>query len=69
MTGLEDGDILSHFVEYIEPLNQWRLSILARPAEEKPLTLRGYLALEGEPVTETWTYQLPADTGLLGLEQ
>lgn len=69
VTGLEGGDIISHFVEYVEPLEQWRLSILARPADEKPLTLRGYLTLEGEPVTETWTYQLPSDTGLLGLRQ
>lgn len=69
VTGLEDGEIISHFVEYVEPLNQWRLSILARPADEKPLTLRGFLSLENEPVTETWTYQLPRNTGLLGLQK
>ncbi|GGD09319.1 glucan biosynthesis protein [Halopseudomonas salina] len=69
VTGLEDGEIISHFVEYLEPLKQWRLSILARPADEKPLTLRGFLSLENEPVTETWTYQLPRNTGLLGLQK
>jgi glucans biosynthesis protein len=65
VTGLEDSEVLGHFVEYIEPLKQWRLSILARPANDKPLALRGYLQHEGSPLTETWTYQLPRDTGLL----
>lgn len=65
VTGLEDGEVLGHFVEYIEPLERWRLSILARPAAGKPLTLRGYLQLEGTPLTETWTYQLPGNTDVL----
>lgn len=69
VTGLEDGEIISHFVEYVEPLNQWRLSILARPADEKPLTLRGFLSLENAPVTETWTYQLPRNTDLMGMQK
>lgn len=69
VTGLEGGEVISHFVEYVEPLKQWRLSILARPADQKPLTLRGFLAHEGTPVTETWTYQLPKDTGLLSLKK
>jgi len=66
VTGLEDGEVLGHFVEYIEPLKRWRLSILVRPAANKPLALRGYLQHEGNPLTETWTYQLPRNTGLLG---
>lgn len=65
VTGLADGEVLGHFVEYIEPIKRWRLSILARPATKKPLALRGYLQHEGTPLTETWTYQLPSDTGVL----
>lgn len=68
VTGLEDGEVIGHFVEYIEPLKHWRLSILARPASNKPLALRGYLQHEGTPLTETWTYQLPRNTGVLGLK-
>lgn len=65
VTGLDEGEVLGHFVEYIEPLKRWRLSILARPAANRPLALRGFLQHEGTPLTETWTYQLPADTGVL----
>lgn len=65
VTGLEEGEVLGHYVEYIEPLKRWRLSILARPAADKSLALRGYLQLEDTPLTETWTYQLPSDTGVL----
>ena len=66
VTGLEGGEVLGHFVEYIEPLKRWRLSVLARPAAGKPLALRGYLQHEDTPLTETWTYQLPSNTGVLG---
>ncbi|MGM0569504.1 glucan biosynthesis protein [Marinobacter sp.] len=55
----EDTEVLEHFVEYSEPQQQWRLSILARPSGGETMALRGFLSLEGEPLTETWTYELP----------
>lgn len=52
-------EVLEHFVEYSEPTGQWRLSMLVRPAPDKDLALRAYLSRGGEPLTETWTYELP----------
>jgi glucans biosynthesis protein len=55
-----DGtEVLEHFVEYSEPAGQWRLSMLVRPAPDQNLALRAYLSRGGEPLTETWTYELP----------
>lgn len=52
-------EVLEHFVEYSEPSGQWRLSMLVRPAADQDLALRAYLSRGGEPLTETWTYELP----------
>ena len=54
-----DTKVLEHFVEYSEPTGQWRLSMLVRPPADQILTLRAYLSQGGEPLTETWTYELP----------
>ncbi|MCB1959982.1 MAG: glucan biosynthesis protein G [Rhodocyclaceae bacterium] len=62
----EGGEVLEHFVTYIEAAKRWRLSILARPAEDKPLALRAALRLEGQTLTETWTYTLPSKNALTG---
>ncbi|KMQ74647.1 glucan biosynthesis protein G [Marinobacter subterrani] len=64
VTGGEGVEVIEHFVEYIEASNVWRLSILARPDVAKPLTLRGFLSLDDQPLTETWTYSLAPSTGL-----
>lgn len=56
----EGGKVLEHFVEYVEPAQAWRLSILAKPAPGKPLALRAFLKHGADAVTETWTYDLPA---------
>lgn len=61
VTALEDGQILENFVEYIPPLHRWRLSILAKPADDKPLAMRAYLKDGDKTLTETWTYRLPAE--------
>jgi glucans biosynthesis protein len=42
------------------------LSILAKPAEGQPLALRGFLKKEDEAVSETWSYDIPADNDILG---
>jgi glucans biosynthesis protein len=62
----ENGEVIEHFVEYIPSEHVWRLSILAKPAEEKPLSLRAFLSKDGEAVSETWTYRLPANNAILG---
>lgn len=64
VTGGDGVEVIEHFVEYIEARDAWRLSILARPAAGKPLSLRGYLSLDNQPLTETWTYSLAPSTGL-----
>lgn len=59
-------EVVEHFVEYIEAIDVWRLSMLAKPPAGKPLTLRGFLSKDGEPLTETWTYLLGPSTDLRG---
>mgnify|MGYP001628182407 FL=1 len=54
-----DTRVLEHFVEYSEPTGQWRLSMLVKPPPDQILDLRAYLSREGQPLTETWTYELP----------
>lgn len=66
VSGGEGVEVLEHFVEYIEVSDVWRLSILAKPSAEQPLTLRGFLNKDNEPVTETWTYLLGPKTDLRG---
>lgn len=68
-TALEGGEIIEQFVEYVAPLKHWRLSILARPAPGKDLALRAYLHRDSAPLTETWTYRLPADQANLAEAQ
>ena len=63
---LQEGELIEQFVEYVEPLNRWRLSILARPGDDRPLSLRAFLRDEEQTLTETWQYELPADNHLLG---
>jgi periplasmic glucans biosynthesis protein len=61
----ENGEVIEHFVEYTPSENVWRLSILAKPANEKPLSLRAFLSKDGEAVSETWTYRLPVNNTIL----
>jgi glucans biosynthesis protein len=60
VTALSGGEILSQYVQYIAAARVWRLSLLARPAKDAPLSLRAFLARGAEALTETWTYTLPA---------
>jgi len=69
VSGGEGVEVVEHFVEYIEANDVWRLSILAKPPAEQPLTLRGVLHKDGEPITETWTYLLGPKTDLRGNPQ
>src|SRR5690554_206065 len=65
VTALEGGELIEQFVEYNEPLQAWRLSILARPAKGRPLSLRAFLSEGERTLTETWTYRLPPENDIL----
>ncbi|MBW0146465.1 glucan biosynthesis protein G [Marinobacter arenosus] len=65
VSGGEGVEILEHFVQYVEPKDMWRLSILARPEPGKVLSLRAFLSLDGAPLTETWIYELGIGNNLM----
>ena len=64
VTAGDGGKVIEDFVEYVKPLHRWRLSILAKPAAGKPLSLRAFLKNGKDTLTETWTYHLPADNAI-----
>lgn len=66
VTAHEQGEILEQYVEYNAPLKAWRLSMLAKPAEGKPLDVRAFLTAGDHTLSETWTYRLPAQNDILG---
>ena len=65
VTAMEEGEVLEHFVEYVAALERWRLSILVRPAANRPLSLRAYLHEGEEALSETWSYQLLPGSDIL----
>ncbi len=65
----ENGEVIEQFLTYLEERKIWRLSILARPADGRPLALRAALTAEGKPVTETWTYTLPEPNSIYGAKR
>ncbi|MBU2955582.1 glucan biosynthesis protein G [Marinobacter sp. F3R08] len=64
VTGGKGVEVMEHFVEYVDASDVWRLSILAKPAANEPLAVRGFLSLDDQPLTETWTYSLEPMTDL-----
>ncbi len=66
VSGVEGTQVVEQFVEYNPQLKAWRLSILAKPAGDRPLMLRGFLQHEDQAVSETWTYRLPVDNNIRG---
>lgn len=64
VTGDENTEVLEHFVEYLPTTGSWRLSMLVRPAKGQMMSLRAFLSMGDKPLTETWTYKLPADTDI-----
>lgn len=64
VNGFAGTEVLEHFVEPIAARDSWRLSMLVRPQAGATMVLRAYLSLEDQPLTETWTYELPAETGV-----
>lgn len=69
VTGLDGSEVLEHFVEYNAQIKGWRLSILAKPAQNKPLHVRAYLNTDTTTLTETWTYRLPVNNNILAKEK
>jgi glucans biosynthesis protein len=65
----EGGAVIEQFLTYLEDSRVWRLSILARPAEGRPLALRAALAVDGKALSETWTYTLPEPNTIFGDKQ
>ncbi|WP_111495961.1 glucan biosynthesis protein G [Marinobacter bohaiensis] len=64
VSGGDGVEVIEHFVEYNEPLDAWRLSMLVKPNPEADMALRGFLSMDGKPLTETWTYELPPGADL-----
>ncbi len=67
VSGMNDTEVIEHFVQYNAPNKRWRVSILARPAADRPLSLRAFLSHEEQTLTETWSYELPPRSGVLGV--
>ncbi|MGH8225763.1 MAG: glucan biosynthesis protein G [Gammaproteobacteria bacterium] len=60
VTGLDGSKIIQQNVEWVQALNEWRLSFLAQPAADTTLNLRAFLKSGQETLSETWSYALPA---------
>lgn len=52
------GEIANAFTEPVPNTARWRIQFDLRRADSEPVELRAYLRLGGEPLTETWLYQL-----------
>ena len=65
VTGLNQTEVLEQFVEYNPAMHNWRLSILARTPEDQGLELRAFLKSGAQTLSETWSYRLPPDNGIL----
>ncbi len=70
VTALDGGQVLRQYVEHLQPLDGWRLTMLVKPGEGRPLVLRAYLlqrdAESGEEkaLSETWSYHLPVENDI-----
>ena len=67
VVALEDGELVEHFVEYVPALERWRLSMLVKPAGDRPLSVRAFLREGEERLSETWTYQLAPGSDVLNV--
>lgn len=58
--------VREEYVQYVPPLHQWRLNIMATPGSASHgLRLRAFLEDGKHALTETWTYQLPINNDLV----
>lgn len=61
VTARGKGEVIESFVEYLPPVDRWRLSILARPEPGEPLALRAFLKKGERALSETWSYEIPVN--------
>ena len=66
VTGIQKTQILQKSVQWVAPLHCWRLSLLAAPAHDAPLTLRAFLKSGNKTLSETWSYELPMKNRIVG---
>lgn len=59
-----NNEILEHYVEYNRPCKCWRLAILAAQPKSDFINISAVLSHEGDVLTETWNYRLPASNDL-----
>lgn len=64
VAAMEGGEVLEHHVVWVDGSEVWRLSILAKPAENKPIALRATLLQGHERLTETWTYTVAQESAI-----
>ena len=60
----EGTSILAHQLKRVDATGFWRLSILARADADNSLALRASLNLNGQQITEAWSYELEVDNAL-----
>ena len=75
VTALDGGRVLRQYVEYVPPLKGWRLSMVVKPGDGRPLALRAYLLrhiaeradkpAREQTLSETGSYELPIDNDIL----
>ena len=59
VVNLNDGAELIHQTVFPVPENKgWRLSLLVKPAKDRPLEMRAFLKKDNASLTETWTYRV-----------
>ena len=51
------GDLSYMFAEPIPRTDRWRMQFDLTTTGQEPVELRGYIALDGKPLTETWMFQ------------
>lgn len=56
--------LLDSYVEYIEASDVWRLSFLVDGPEANGMEINAGLHLDGDAISETWSYHLPAQNSL-----
>ena len=54
---ISSGRLIDKRTEPVPPLGAWRMTFDVEADGTKPIDMRAYLKLLGEPMTETWTYR------------
>lgn len=54
---LSSGRVRDKRIQPVPPLGAWRMTVDVEADGGKPIDMRAYLKLFGEPMTETWTYR------------